>query len=97
MTGEMDFVSRITFEWVVLKMPKGMEVCEVLAEIKAYAAHNSIGTRPAKTCLEKSLSEMVDGFAESMNWNDQEKKYAYRLACKQITRIAIEKGYLSPP
>jgi hypothetical protein len=40
---------------------------------------------------------MVDGFAQSMNWDDQQKKYAYQLACKQITRIAIEKGYLSPP
>jgi hypothetical protein len=97
MTGEMDFVSRINFQWFVFKMPKEMEVCEALAEIKAYAAYNSIFNKKPENDLEKSLTEMVDGFAQSMNWDDQQKKYAYQLACKQITRIAIEKGYLSPP
>lgn len=98
MTGEKNFIVAINYDWFRRHNNRqNIPEHEALAELKAFAAYNSSSFRAPCWQIEHSLKQLIEHYEEVMGWQPRHVKWAYHLATQQLAKIAIERGYLTPP
>jgi len=98
MTGERQFIITVNYEWFKRhNNRKDVSERDALAELKAFAAYNSSSFKAPCWKIEHELKQLIKHFEEVMSWEPGHVKWAYHLAAQQLAKVAIERGYLTPP
>lgn len=99
MQGENNLINAVNRGFIerIERKDTRKAVSTLFAELLAFAGFNMIQFHPAVYYSEKALYDLVEGFAEKFSWDDMQKKQAYYLAFKEVTRMAVEAKFLPGP